>query len=134
MDNYNSINVFETNKIINKWWADNRMKYNKGLILAGVLAFFCYAMLGSLLINDFEITLFSIFFQGIGYLFMMAIANVFYFLGPFADKNFNKDNNEYFRKNLFYFGYWFSFSLPFIIPALIVIIYLVNHPKALIVE
>jgi hypothetical protein len=61
-----------------QWWASRRLRYNKGLVIAGLLAFLLYAILDSLLIeDDFEITLFTIAFQGIGYLFMIGVANIF---------------------------------------------------------
>ena len=116
-----------------KWWASRRLKYNKGLVIAGLLAFLLYAILSSLLIapyvEDFEITLFTIFFQGIGYLIMIGVANIFYGLGPLVDKLYNKDNNERFRQRLFNFGYWFSFALPFSIPLLVVVTYFINYSK-----
>src|ERR1700712_4705586 len=113
-----------TNQSIDKWWASRRWKYNKGLIIAGICAFLLYAILGGILIephdNDFEITLFTTGFQGIGYLFMMGIANLFYFSGAALDKVLNKNNTDQFRTNLFNVGYWFSTALPFSIPIIIV--------------
>jgi len=107
-----------------QWWASRRLRYNKGLVIAGLLAFLLYAIFGSLLIrDDFEITLFTIAFQGIGYLFMIGVANIFYGLGPLVDGLYNRQNDESFRQRLFNFGYWFSFALPFSIPLLIVVIY-----------
>ncbi|MFN0292612.1 hypothetical protein [Pedobacter helvus] len=118
-------NIQQTSK---QWWSSRRLKYNKGLVIAGITAFILYAVLGEILImpydSEFEITLFTIAFQGIGYLFMMLIANLFYNLGHIADNMFNKDNSEQFRKLLFNFGYWFSFGLPFLIPTMIVIMYI----------
>ncbi len=118
-------NIQQTRK---QWWASRRLKYNICLIIAGITAFILYVILGSTLImpydEEFEITLFTTIFQGLGYLFMMLIANLFYNLGYIADNMFNKDNNEQFRKRLFNFGYWFSFGLPFLIPTLIVIMYI----------
>ena len=106
-----------------EWWASRRLKYNKGLVTAGLLAFLLYAIVGSLLIkNDFEITLFTIAFQGIGYLFMIGVANIFYGLGPLVDGLFNQQNDKGFRQRLFNFGYWFSFMLPFSIPLFVVVI------------
>lgn len=32
-----------------QWWASRRSKYNKGLVVAGVTAFFTYAIVGSIL-------------------------------------------------------------------------------------
>jgi len=114
---------------IKTWWSAMRWKYNKGLVLAGVLAFVIYATVASILLApyepDFEITLFTIVFQGFWYLFMMLIANLFYNLGPMMDRLFNRDNNQEFRELLYNLGYWFSFCLPFLIPILVVIRYLV---------
>jgi len=123
-------NVQITNLTIRDWWAKRRVKYNIGLIIAGFTAFIAYAILGGILIapydNDFEVTLFTIFFQGIGYLFMMLVANLFYNLGPYVDKQYNKDNSEAFRQRLFNFGFWFSVAIPFLIPILIVVEYFVR--------
>lgn len=114
-----------------QWWANKRLKYNIGLIIAGWSAFALYAFLGSWLIaphdDEFEITLFTTLFQGLGYLFMMGIANLFYGLGNYVDREFNKTNNERFRKRLYNLGFWFSVALPFSVPALIVIQYLLVY-------
>jgi hypothetical protein len=121
------------NQTQSHWWAKRRIKYNAGLVIAGISAFILYAILGSLLIaphdNEFEITLFTIFFQGIGYLFMMAIANLFYGLGAYVDRHYNKTNDEQFRQRLFNLGYWFSFALPFLIPLLIVVEYFIDYAQ-----
>lgn len=113
-----------------QWWTKKRMKYNIGLIIAGFTAFLTYAVLGGILIapydNEFEVTLFTTFFQGIGYLFMMLVANLFYNLGPLVDKYYNKDNSEAFRQRLYNIGFWFSVGLPFLIPALIVVEYFIR--------
>ncbi len=110
-----------------QWWSSRRLKYNKGLVIAGLIAFIVYAILGSLLIaprtQGFEITLFSMFFQGVGYVFMIGVANLFYGLGPLVDKFYNRHNDERFRQRLFDFGYWFSFALPFSILLLVIVIY-----------
>ena len=61
-------NIQQTSK---QWWAGRRLKYNKGLVIAGITAFILYVILGSTLImpydEDFEITLFTTVFQGVGY-------------------------------------------------------------------
>ena len=97
------------------WWGAKRWKYNKGLIIAGFIAFILYSILGPIFIaphEEFEETLFTIAFQGIFYLIMIGVANVFYNLGWLLDVNFNKTNSERFRVRLFALGYWFSFALP----------------------
>ncbi len=116
-----------------QWWESRRRKYNKALVLAGITAFILYAILGEFLlmpyVHNYEITLFTIFFQGVGYLIMMGIANVFYGLGSFVDKHFNKGNSEQFRTRLYNFGFWFSVALPFLIPTLVVVEYFVLYRK-----
>jgi hypothetical protein len=123
----------ERNHLIKTWWAQKRLKYNIGLILAGIIAFLLYAILGSILIvphdPDFEITLFTIAFQGFGYFIMILIANLFYYLGPLTDRLINKDNSEKFRKNLYNLGFCFSVGLPFLIPIIIVIQYFLLYAK-----
>lgn len=109
-----------------EWWASRRLKYNKGLVIAATSAFILYAILGSVMIppeEDFEVTAFSIFFQGIGYLVMMGVANLLYNLGEFTDHLFNAKNDDKFRLRIFNLGYWFSVGLPFLIPAMIVVLY-----------
>jgi len=116
-----------TQQIRIDWWENHRKKYNIGLIISGIAAFFLYLVVGSFLIKDFEVTIFTTLFQGIGYLIMMGIANVFYCLGFLADKLFNKRNDDKFRKRLFNFGYWFSFGLPFLIPITIIVSYFMGY-------
>ena len=112
------------------WWENKRKYYNAGLILAGIIAFILYVIFGVTLImpydSEFEITLFTIFFQGTGYLFMILIANLFYSLGNIIDKELNKENDENFRIKLFNLGFIFSVSLPFLIPIMIIISYFIE--------
>lgn len=116
-----------TESQIREWWNDKRYLYNLGLILSGIIAFVLYVIVGVNLIipydEDFEITLFTIFFQGIGYLVMIVFANLFYSLGVKHDLNYNKENTDNFRKNLFDLGFWFSVSLPFLVPLWLFISY-----------
>jgi hypothetical protein len=111
---------FQTKILAKKWWADRRLKYNLGLVIAGILAFICYVIAGVNLImpydNDFEITLFTTAFQGTGYLFMMLIANIFYNLGYWVDQNYNKCDSEKFRRRLFNFGFGFHLDFPLLFP------------------
>ncbi|MGY3213913.1 hypothetical protein [Mucilaginibacter sp. HD30] len=107
-----------------QWWQNRRAKYNKGLIVAGLLAFLLYCIVGEIVIapyEEFEVTLFTTGFQGIGYLIMMLVANLLYNLGFLFDRLFNKQNSESFRLNLFQLGYWFSVVLPFSIPVLVAV-------------
>ena len=129
MENQPPYNMLEITEDIKKaWWAERRARYNKGLLVAGIVAFVCYVIVGSLLIaphdKDFEITIFTTIFQGAGYLFMMLIANLFYGLGYWADKTFNGKNKEVYRRRLFKLGLTFSCGLPFLVPISLIIQYL----------
>src|SRR5678815_5777693 len=60
------------------WWSARRVRYNVGLVVAGILAFIAYVAVGFTMLPpdaDFEVTIFTTLFQGIGYLFMMGVAN-----------------------------------------------------------
>jgi hypothetical protein len=113
-----------------RWWQSRRLKYNKGLVLAGILSFLAYCVVGEIFITpheEFEVTLFTIAFQGIGYLFLMLVANTFYNLGYFSDTWFNSQNTESFRVKLYNIGYWFSFTLPFAIPILVAYLFISKY-------
>ena len=106
------------------WWEQRRLRYNRALVIAGVLAFVCYVVvvdrgISSGAMPDAEITFFTTAFQAIGYLFMMAIANVCYFAGPLSESILKPRNIEGYRRMTFQFGLWFSVLLPFTIPVMV---------------
>ena len=106
------------------WWANRRLRYNIGLVVAGLVAFFAYAAVGEWCIEknadvDFEITIFTIGFQGIGYLLMMGIANLCYGLGPLSERVIRPRSPAIFRKVIYALGFWFSVLLPFVVPILL---------------
>jgi len=106
------------------WWNARRLRYNIGLIVAGILAFFVYATIGSALLSadpDFEITVFTILFQGIGYLFAIGIANGCFFLGPLSELVIRPTNPERYRRICFRLGFWFSVLLPFTVPVMLAV-------------
>ncbi len=115
---------------IKDWWWKRRTKYNIGLLISGAVSFILYSVIGIWLIypidEDFEITLFTIIFQGIGFLFAMFFANAFYTLGSLCDLYYNEKDSEIFRRNLFNLGYYFSISLPPLIPIMLFIQYLIS--------
>jgi hypothetical protein len=101
-----------------QWWLYKRIAYNKGLVIAGIIAFALYCVLGPIIIaphEEFEVSLFTMTFQGCAYFIMICIANIFYTLGWIVDTSFNKSNSLLFRKRLFAVGYWFSFALPILL-------------------
>jgi hypothetical protein len=116
------------------WWEQHRVRYNIGLVVAGLLAFVCYVVVVDRGIStgrmpDAEITLFTTAFQGIGYLFMMGIANVCYFAGPISESLLKPMNVDRYRRVTFQLGFWFSVLLPFSIPAIVAFSYLTHAPS-----
>jgi len=105
-----------------EWWSQRRLKYNLGLVVAGILAFIVYATIVfsfKAKIPDAEITLFTILIQAVGYLIAMGIANIFYFMGPLSERIINPKNILLYRKVTYNFGFGFSVLLPFSITALV---------------
>lgn len=124
MTQHNDISNCKENREL--WWKNKRFSYNIGLIISGVLSYITYSIIVNHVVpfrTDDGFVIFEIFFQGIAYLFMMGIANIFYSLGPFAEKIINPKNVSKFRKRLFHFGLFFSCSLPFLIPILVLFKY-----------
>ncbi len=104
------------------WWGSHSLRYNFGLILAGFTAFVVYCIVLEIfgdVIEDVEVTVFTILFQGIGYLFCMGLANIFYYLGPFSERWLDPKDPAAYRRVVFALGFWFSVALPFVIPALL---------------
>ena len=103
------------------WWSNHRLRYNLGLLVAGPLAFVAYAAVGEWCIRksaaaDFEITILTTAFQAVGYLLMMGIANLCYYLGPLSERIVKPNRVSVYRRNTFRLGFWFSVLLPFIVP------------------
>ena len=104
------------------WWRSRRLRYNVGLIIAGVAAFVAYCIVLTIfgdVIRDAEVTSFTILLQGIGYLFCMGLANIFYCLGPVSEHWLQPKDPETYRRTTFALGFWFSIALPFSIPTLL---------------
>ncbi len=110
-----------------KWWSEKRTKYNIGLILSGMIAFVCYSLVVRYVIPpapDVEITLFTLLFQGVGYLIFMSIANVFYSAGAAIENRCKPKNTLQFRIRTFNLGFALSCLIPFSIPIILLIYYL----------
>ena len=113
--------------IIKAWWNSGQLKYNKGLVVAGFTAFIFYCVVGETLIaphEEFEETLFSMFFQAIAYCFMMGLANLIYTFVIRLDIVYNSSNSTTVRNRLYWGYFWISFSLPILFILLVMIIFL----------
>ncbi len=106
------------------WWNARRLQYNIALVISGVLAFIAYATVASFVVppEDFEITIFTILFQGVGYLVLIGIANICYCLGPVSEKIAKPRDLLHYRQTCYRVGFWFSVLLPFSIPGLMIVL------------
>jgi hypothetical protein len=125
------INI-ELKKESRKWWESRRLRYNLGLVIAGILTFIVTEFVSYRFIAPYDRSfnpapLFVIIPQGLGYLCMMGVANVMYILGYVIDVRYNITGKDSFRKRLFNFGFWFSVGLPFIIPLSLFVEYLLSY-------
>lgn len=79
-----------------------------------------------------EITLFTTAFQGLGFILMVAVANVCYLAGPFCESIFKPRNVGRYRNVTFQLGFWFSVLLPFTIPVIVASSYLIHPVNAVV--
>jgi hypothetical protein len=106
------------------WWGKRRRFYNLALLLAGLGSFAAYVSIVAVRGKTdptYEITLFTIVPQAVGYLLMMALANVCYGLGPWSERRLQVGDaeRESFRRWCFGAGLAFSVALPLLIPVLV---------------
>jgi uncharacterized BrkB/YihY/UPF0761 family membrane protein len=111
------------------WWKRRRFAYNTALVIAGLLAFplYCGVILEasrSGALPDADITPFTTLFQAVGYLFMMLVANLCYKLGPLCERFIRPQSIPQYRSVAFMAGVLFSVALPFSIPVLLALKYL----------
>lgn len=104
------------------WWRARRLRYNIGLIVAGMCAFALYVWafevrcLGAL---DAEITLFTTAFQAVGYVMAMGLANACYQLGPTLERMVPARRVDSYRRAAYTAGFIFSIVAPFSIPVVV---------------
>jgi len=122
----------ESNLSAFQWWEGRRLRYNIGLVLAGVLAFLTY-IIELIVFGDripgSEINLFVIAAQAAGYVFYMLLANAFYFLGALSERLPRMRSLDSHRRLVYGLGFWFSVAVPFLVP-LLVGYYAIVHPEA----
>ena len=112
------------------WWSARRLRYNAALVVSGVLAFITYLAVGFIMLPpeaEFEATIFTTLLQGVGYLFMIGVANIFYLLGPLSERVMRPQDPGRYRRICFCLGLWFSVLLPFSIPALLAFLAIVHR-------
>src|ERR1035441_1078944 len=104
------------------WWEARRLRYNLGLVKAGIVAFIASAIVCSALLPEdagVKTTPFTFLFQAIVY---FGGANVCYFLGTLSERVMRPADPEGYRHLCYRLGFWFSVLLPFGIPALLTVL------------
>lgn len=82
-----------------EWWEARRLRYNLALVAAGFGSFVLYCIVCGTILgrvvppNEIEITIFTMLFQGVGYLLCMGLANVCYLLGPISETLMSQRNS-----------------------------------------
>ena len=114
-----------------RWWESRRLGYNAGLVIACILAFAAYTFV---LIHFHDVIRapspseedafsgLTLLLQGFGWLIMMFVANVCFFLGPLSEQWLRPRNVDAYRKIAFRLGFWCSVALPFSIPVLLTLL------------
>ena len=112
------------------WWTARLLRYNVALVIAGILAFVAYVTVCVTLLPkdaDVKITVFTTFFQGVGYLFMIGVAKVCYLIGPLSERVLRPADPDRYRRISYRLGLCFSVLLPFAVPALLAFL-AICHP------
>ena len=106
-----------------EWWGRRRLRYNIALLVAGPVAFAVQlgvvswgVSIGAIPAHSDPDLPFTVLLDGMGYLFMMVVANLCYFLGPESEVIIQPSDYERYRRITFRLGFWFSVLLPFSVP------------------
>jgi hypothetical protein len=102
------------------WWNHNRLKYNKGLAVAGLISIVITALAFYLFDNSIQEGLSVLIIAVPVYILYMAALNFIFLVSEFFDRRYNSniDNNS--RDFIFRYFYWFSLALPFLYPVFII--------------
>ena len=105
------------------WWNQRRLAYNAALVAAVFVAFIANLMIGWSCVPRLgpqsEFTFSSILFQGIACVVVIATANFAYCAGPIIEAVVPKEHVPLYRKLTFWYGFWFSVTLPISVSVLV---------------
>ncbi|MGZ5093854.1 MAG: hypothetical protein ACXWCY_26300 [Burkholderiales bacterium] len=94
-----------------EWWASRRARYNRLLLGIIVASVFGLVVLRAVFEDHFpceKITPISLFLIALICLVSMAVANIFYFLGPLVERPLRPSNVVAYRNRMFWAGVAFS--------------------------
>lgn len=97
----------ENNTNARLWWLHQRIKFNKALMISGMLTFVIYTLFTAQIFGSpyLTVTLNTMMVELIVYVFYMLMANLFYTIGWLSDLAFNTANTQKFRLYVFTGGY-----------------------------
>lgn len=98
------------------WWNTHRIKYNKGLLIAGIGAIIITAFLFLFFDNSTNEFLTALGFGPIVYLVYMAAMNLIFLTLEIADRGISNDINHKTKNTVFRLLYWTSVIFPFSYP------------------
>ncbi len=103
-----------------RWWEARRLRYNIGLVVVGWTAYALFLLLQYTGAPQLEISWQALgpmtIFLGIGYLLLMALANLLYLLGVVLERFIQPDDIAFYRERAWALGFWGSIALPFLFP------------------
>ena len=95
-------------------------KFAIGLVVVGWTAYALFLLLQYTGAPQLEISWQALgpmtIFLGIGYLLLMALANLLYLLGVVLERFIQPDDIAFYRERAWALGFWGSIALPFLFP------------------
>lgn len=102
-----------------RWWESRRLRYNVGLAVAGWCAWSLFwvaqFVFDAIIPTEWQFLQITVML-GVGFLVVMVVANVLFFLGVVAEILIKPVDAPAFRDRMWRFGYGGSIALPFLLP------------------
>ncbi|NQU54504.1 MAG: hypothetical protein HQ522_18425 [Bacteroidetes bacterium] len=102
-----------------EWWNNHRMKYNKGLVIAGIAAIVITSLLFLSYDNSTDEFLTALWVGSIVYFVYMATLNLIFLILELADRGISNDINQRTKSTAFRLLFWTSVIFPFSYPIFI---------------
>ena len=122
-----ALNADQTSSDAWQWWEARRPRYNLGLAAGGFVAWALFvlevAVARPILLDrlSLDLSLSMTLGQGLAFLTIMAVANVCYLAGALSETVLKPSDAAGYRRRMWGLGFWLSFALPFLFPALILV-------------
>lgn len=117
-------NAMQTLKV--DWWNNHRIKYNKGLAIAGIGAILTTAFLFLFFDNSTNEFLTGLGLSSIAYLVYMSAMNLIFLTLELADRGISNDIDHKTKSTAFRLLYWTSVIFPFSYPIFILTMFCIS--------